>query len=274
MGAVLLLCAAGVAGAAQRIVTLAPNLADLVCAVEACDLLVGVAEYTDAPGLAPDVPRIGNAFNLNLEAVVALRPDLVLSWDGGGATQTAPQLRRLGIRVEPVAVQTLDDVAPALRHIGQLTAHGEVAALAAQVYARRLAALRRQYRDRPPLRAFYFTDTDPPYSVNRHSPIHAALSLCGAENVFADLPTLAAPVTLEAVVTAAPAVAIFAQQEAESGLARLWRRLPGLAITQPSRQVRVDANALTRASPRVLDGVEALCAGLDRVRAAMSTRGS
>lgn len=256
------------AGAAERIVTLAPHLAELVCAVGRCEQLVGVAAYTDAPPDAAARPQIGDAFNVNLEAVLKLHPDLVLAWEGGTPAAHVPRLRDLGLRVESIAVRGLDDVGAALRRTGELAGAGETGQDAARGFERRLSALRARYRDRPRLRAFYQTETDPAFSVNRRSPIHEVLDLCGADNVFADLPTLAAAVGNESVLAVRPDVVVYSKQEDAAAIARYWARLPGLKPADARYRVVVDGNTLTRQSPRILDGIEELCAGLDRVRAA------
>ncbi|MEQ1440672.1 helical backbone metal receptor [Fontimonas sp. SYSU GA230001] len=262
-----LLLLGGTVSAAERIVTLAPHLAELVCAVGRCAQLVGVAAYTDAPPSAAARPQIGDAFNVNLEAVLQLHPDLVLAWDGGTPAAHLPRLRALGLRVETIAVRGLEDIGAALRATGRLTGADAGAEDAAQRYEARLAALRERYRDRPRLRAFYQTETDPAYSINRRSPIHEALQLCGADNVFADLPTVAAVVGSESVLAARPDVVVYSRQEDAGAIARYWARLPGLRPADARYRVVVDGNSLTRQSPRVLDGIEELCEGLDRVRA-------
>lgn len=252
--------------AAERIVTLAPHLAELVCAVGRCEQLVGVAAYTDAPAAAAARPQIGDAFNVNLEAVLKLRPGLVLAWDGGTPAAQVPRLRELGLRVEMIAVRSLDDIGAALRTTGRLTGAVQGGEQAARQYEARLSALRARYRERPRLRALYQTETDPAFSVNRRSPIHEALDLCGADNVFAELPTLAAAVGNESVLAARPDVVVHSKQEDVAAIARYWARLPGLKPADARYRVVVDGNTLTRQSPRVLDGIEELCAGLDRVR--------
>ncbi|MFP5307545.1 MAG: helical backbone metal receptor [Gammaproteobacteria bacterium] len=263
--------ACGTAVAAERIVTLAPHLAELVCAVGRCTALAGVVAYTDAPPQAAQRPQIGDAFNVNLEAVVRLQPDLVLAWDGGTPPATISRLRRLGLRVEAVAVRGLDEIAGALATVGALADADAAGQAAARRFRERLAALRAEYRGRERLRVFYQIETDPAFSINRRSPIHEALDLCGADNVFADLRTLAAPVGTEAVIAARPQVVVHAAQENAAAIAAYWARLPGLAPHAPQRRVVVDAATLTRQSPRVLDGVAELCAGLDRLRDELSS---
>ncbi|NGY05515.1 helical backbone metal receptor [Solimonas terrae] len=266
VAAMLLLGCANAAWARERIVTLAPHLAELVCAVHACTDLVGVVAYTDAPPQAAGLPQVGSAMAINAEAVLALQPTRILAWDGGTPATTIARLRELGLPVESIAIRDLDEIAPALESLGAELGHAADGEAAAADYRRRLDALRARYRDRPRLRAFYQIETGPAYTVNGDSPISAALDLCGADNVFASLPSLSAIVSPEAVLAADPDVVVYTSDEDRRGMAAYWARLAPARAADPARQVTVDANALTRQSPRVLDGIAELCAGLDRVR--------
>lgn len=265
LAAALLLVAGNVA-ATERVVTLAPHLAELVCAVNACDQLVGVGEYTDAPAQAARLPKVGSALAINLEALLALQPSLVLIWDGGTPAAQVARVKALGLRSESFKIRDLDGIADALDRIGQRLGHADDAKRAAQAYRQRLAALRAQYRGRPRLRVFYQIDSGPVYTINRDSPIHAALDLCGADNVFADLPTVSATVSAEAILAADPDVVVYTNFEDARSVAAYWSRLKGARAAAPERRFSVDANVLTRQSPRVLDGIAQLCEGLDRLR--------
>jgi iron complex transport system substrate-binding protein len=271
LSALILLTASVAVSAAERIVALAPHLAELTCSIGACQRLVGVVAYTDAPPQAAALPQVGDAFSVNLESVLQLRPDLILAWDGGTPPATVQRLRVLGLRVEKLAIRDLDDIGVALEQIG-MWIDAPAAASAAASYRARLNGLRARYRDRPRLRVFYQTETDPAFSLNRRSPIHEALMLCGADNVFADLPALAAAVGPEAVIAARPEVVVHSQQEDAAAIARYWQRFAQLPPADARRRVVVDGNTLTRQSPRMLDGVEQLCEGLDRVRALSAAR--
>lgn len=262
----LLLATAPAAPAAERIVTLAPHLAELVCAVGACAQLVGVVAYTDAPPRAAALPQVGNAVTVNLEALLALRPSRVLAWAGGTPAATIARLRGLGLSVDAIAIRDLDGIAPVLEGLGAELGHARQGRAAAGAYRARLQGLRARYAGRPRLRAFYQLGSAPAYTINRDSPISAALDLCGADNVFASLPMLSAAVSAEAVLAADPDVVLYGADEDRSGLAAYWARLAPARAADPARRLAVDANALTRQSPRLLDGIAGLCAGLDRVR--------
>jgi iron complex transport system substrate-binding protein len=251
--------------AAERVVTLAPHLAELVCAVGACERLVGVVAHTDEAG-AREVPRIGDAFSLNPEAVLALRPDLVLAWRGGTSPQLVERLQGLKIPVRWVAVNTLDDVGAALLDIGGLLSREDAACAAEARYRERLAQLRERYARRLALRVLYQIEAQPMFTVNRQSPISEAIELCGGLNVFADMPLLSAPVSTEAVLAARPDVIIYGRQDMAAAIRAFWSRWPQLRAIRERQLYAIDADLLTRQSPRVLDGVSELCETLETAR--------
>lgn len=255
----------------QRVVTLAPHLAELVCAVDRCATLVGVAAHSEVGNLPVAPAQIGDAFNVNLEALLGLRPTLVLVWDGGTPPAMIERLRALGLRLESVPVRKLGDVAGALRWVGNAVDARAEGERAAQEYLARLQSLREKYRQRLRLRVFYQIETAPAFSINRDSPISEVLELCGADNVFADLPAVAATVSMEAVLAARPQAVVFSVQDGADAIAAYWRRLPGLPPADARFRIAVDGNTLTRQAPSVLRGVAEVCDGLDRVRAQLSS---
>ena len=109
------------AGSAARVVTLAPNLAELVFAVGAGDQLVGVSAWSDYPRAVLELPEVGDAFMVDQEQLAFLNPDLVLVWESGTPQHTVDELRKRGYRVETVRTRGLGDVGAALRRVGELT---------------------------------------------------------------------------------------------------------------------------------------------------------
>ncbi|MGH8456195.1 MAG: cobalamin-binding protein [Stenotrophobium sp.] len=256
----------GAATAAERVITLAPNLAELVCAVGGCDRLVGVVSYTDFPPQLAKLPHVGDAYALNLEAVIALKPDLILAWGGGTSPQTLARLRDLGLHVEPVSVNGLAGVADALLRVGQLLGTQAAATAAADAYSKRLNALRERYRDAPKLRVMYQIEANPAFTVSGQSPISDAIALCGGINVFAGLRQIAAPVSKEAVLAANPDVVVFGQGDDARAVRGYWRAFPHATAVVNGDLYALDTEVLERAAPRMLDGVEQLCMALDQAR--------
>lgn len=253
------------AAPAQRVITLAPNLAQLVCDAGGCGHLVAVSAYTKAPPQAAQLPEIGNAWGFDYEAILAARPDLVLAWSGGTPMATVARLRKLGLKVKVVSVHKLDQIATALESIGAWLGTETAADRAAATYQQQLATLRARYASAVPVRVFLQLGTAPAYTVNADSPISAALAVCGGVNVFSDLPRIAGPVSAEAVLAKRPQIVLYGQSSSATDIKRYWSRMPAVPAQANGDIFGVDIARLT-GTPKVLEGIRHVCQLLDRVR--------
>jgi ABC-type hemin transport system substrate-binding protein len=255
-----------VSATTPRVVTLAPHLAELVCEAAGCDKLVAVTAYSDFPAPVKKLPQLGDVHSLNLEALIALRPSHVLLWQGGTPPAQQQQLARLRLPVHAIAIERMTEVPAALEQIGSLLGTPKRARAAAARYRSRLAALQAQQRAQvgARLRVFYQIETAPAYSINRQSPISDLISLCGGLNVFAGLPTLAAPVSVEAVLASRPQVVVHSPQDA-TAVQAYWARFASPAQAAPTL-LPLDSNLLARAGPRMVQGAEQLCTALNALR--------
>lgn len=265
---VLALALPGWAGAAERVVTLAPNLTELVCAVGACDKLVGVDQHSDYPDSVGNIAKIGDAFSINLEAVLALKPDLVIAWETGTDPQHMRRLEQLGLHIAWVRVNTLDEIGDALIKIGRLMgpSSAPIAANTARAYKTRLQMLRARHQPESRLGVLYQIDLQPIYTVNQQSPISEAIEICGGHNIFSDLSQIAGIVSVESVLTRNPDVILFPDELKRGAIEKQWQRWPMLKAVQHHNLYGINDSLLARASPRMLDGIENLCAVLDQVR--------
>lgn len=257
-----------VAPAAKRIVTLAPHLAELVYAAGAGDRLVGTVAFSDEPPAARGLPRIGDAFRVDYEQLLALRPDLVLAWESGNPAPVLDRLRGLGLRVVGYEPVMLDDIGSQIASIGQLAGTSGPAGQAAREWSAGLAALRTRYRGARPVAVFYQISPQPLVTVTDAHFIGQALALCGARNVFGGLPGLTAVVGREAVVTARPEL-IFVSGLATPGAGPggdEWRRWSTVPAVAANRIVTVDPTVMSIPGPRLLAGISSLCTALDAAR--------
>ena len=249
---------------AERIVTLAPHLAELVHAAGAGERLVGTVEWTDYPPAAAALPRIGDAFRLDLEALAALAPDLVLAWKGGNPDHLLEQLELRGYRVVALAPERLDDIGAQLLEIGRLAGSQQVAVAAAARYRAELEALRREQAGKSSLEVFYQVSWRPLYTVGGRQLISELITLCGGRNIFDDLGELAPAVGIEAVIARNPQVIL--ASDAQRAELEEWRRWPGIEAVARDNLYTVDGDLVVRASPRMLAGAAQLCEALDRAR--------
>lgn len=250
---------------ARRVITLAPHLAEIVFAAGAGTTLVGTVEYSDFPPAARDVLRVGDAFRLDRERIMSLRPDLLLAWGGGTPVAVIEQLRGDGHTVVVIGGDTLEAVADALERIGGLTGTETTAAAQAARYRGELMALRERYRSDAALPTFFQISAQPLYTVTGQQIISQAIDLCGGRNVFAGLPGLVAQVSAEAVVAADPRVMLATGGAGEDPLAR-WRRFQDLAAVRQGHLYLVDGDLVSRPGPRLLLGVRQICARIEDSR--------
>jgi iron complex transport system substrate-binding protein len=258
--------AAGAPAASVRIVSLAPHLTELAFSAGAGDRIVGTVEYSDHPEAARKIPRIGDAFRVDLERVLALRPDVVIAWDSGTPMRTIERMRALGLTVATIATHRLPDVAGALRVIGRIGGVQEEAARAAAQFEMRIAALRAEYRGRSPVSIFVQINDRPIYTINGQHIINEVVELCGGQNVFADLNALAPIVSIEAVIAANPQV-ILATDDAAPDAQAQWRRWSHIDAVQKGNVYTISSDRVARATMRLADGASEVCRTLDTARA-------
>lgn len=251
---------------AARIVTLSPHLAEGFYAAGAGERLVATVEYSEFPAAAAGLPRIGDAFRLDLERIVALRPDLVVAWHSGNPRPAVDQLRRLGLAVWSVEIREPGEIAAFIADAGRAAGTEAAAGAAAALLRDRLAALAQRYAGASPLGYFYQVDARPLFTVNGQHLISRGIALCGGVNVFSEEPGLAFQVSRESVIVADPdAMFAPALPEAPDPLAA-WREWPGLDAVRNEALFLLPADEISRATPRFLDSLELACKLLHTVR--------
>ncbi len=252
---------------AQRIVALAPHIVENVFSAGAGDRLVGVVDYSDYPEAARRIPRVGNFQSWSPEAIVALRPDLVLLWGSGNGAARLAQLEQLGIPVYVSELRKLQDVPASIRAIAALAGTSATGEASAQHIEQSFAQLRAQYARREPVSVFYQIWNEPLQTVNGEHMISQVIELCGGRNVFADAPSLAPRVSLEALLARNPdAIVASGMDEARPEWLDEWRSWEGLKAVQGDALFYVPPDHLQRPTARLLLGAGELCRQLAQLR--------
>ncbi len=249
----------------ERIVTLAPNLTELVFAVGAGEQLVGVSAWSDYPPEVLDLPVVGNAFTVDQEQLALLNPDLLLVWESGMPAHAIDELRKTGYTVEPIRTRGLADVGTAMLHIGKLTGRSAEAEVAASDFRRQLQALRDTHAENPPITVFYQVSARPLYTINREHYVSELIEICGGINIFNDLEHLAPAISVEAVVDRNPEVMLASTDAGDDGFSE-WQRWPAISANLYGNQFLVPADEIARATPRLLVAGGALCLALQQAR--------
>jgi iron complex transport system substrate-binding protein len=250
---------------ARRIVSLAPNLTELVFSVGAGQSVVGADVFSNYPPQARTIARVGDAFQVDYERVLTLDPDLVLVWDTGTPEPVIERLMQLGLTVERMSTTHLDDVPRALRRLGELTGNGPAAERAAHEYTQTLATLRRSHADDATIDVFYQISSAPLYTINSEHLISEIITLCGGRNVFADLRQLAPPVSREAVLERDPEVILAGDDVADDPFAG-WRKWHRLRAVELNNLYVLHVDRIARATTRTVEGAREVCSVLDQAR--------
>ncbi|MDD3529173.1 MAG: cobalamin-binding protein [Gallionellaceae bacterium] len=253
---------------ARRIVSLAPHATENLYAAGAGDRLVGAVEYSDYPAAARALPRIGGYSRLDLEAIVALRPDLVVAWQSGNAPGAVARLKALGLTVYQTQPDRLEDIPAGIERLGRLAGTEAVARPAAAAFRQRMAALRARHAGRPAVPVFYQLWHQPLSTAGGGQIISEVIGLCGGANVFAHLADKAPAVSLEAVLAADPEAIVASGMGRDSPIGLDdWRRYARLRAVARDNLFYVPSDLMQRPTPRLLDGAELLCRHLETARA-------
>ena len=257
-----------VLAAAPRIVSLAPHVTELVYAAGAGESLVGASEFSDYPAAALSLPRVGDAFRLDYERIVSLRPDFAVAWESGTPAASIARLEALGVQVVVLRVQTLDDIPAAIVELGRLAGTRPAAEATADRLRRGFAELRQRYAGRSAVRVFVQLDDEPLFTVTGRHFISEMVTICGGRNVFAGLAGLAPAVDLEAVIGADPEAILYLGTDPDP--ARRWVNWPNLAAARLDGIRKLPPDPVSRATPRALDGAREVCGAIERTRKARS----
>jgi len=252
---------------AQRILTLAPHAAELAFAAGAGARVLGTVSYSDFPEAAKDIPRIGDAARLDRERILSLAPDLVIAWPSGNRAGDLNWLEQQGIPVYHSEPRRLNDIAANVIDIGTLAGTLDVARASARGFRDYLARLGRIYAREPAIRVFYQLWPKPLMTISNQHFISEVLRLCGAENIFSEIPGLAPKISQEAVIHANPTAMVAAKipGDDKDPLAG-WRQWQGLRAVSGDNLFTVNADLIHRPTPRLLEGAEHICRQLDGLK--------
>ena len=243
----------------HRVVSLAPNLTEIVFAVGAGDRLVGVSEYSDYPEAARSIPRVGG-LQVDPEKVAALRPDLVLAVAEGNAQGSVRALQAAGLTVAVTPSGSLDDVLDSIRLVADRLGRPEEGRRLADELARRREAIRRKVAGRPKPRALLLVWPDPPQAAGGGTFLNDVLTEAGAQNLVGD--RRGWPVLSKEYVATAPIDLLVAPESVEARAAWETAFAPEGALSTgtiaKARRIQLPEAALTRAGPRVFDMLETL----------------
>lgn len=252
---------------ARRVISMAPHATELLFAAGGGARVVGAMNYSDYPEAAKKIPLVGSNSVIDMERVLALKPELIVVWHTGNTARQIAQLESLGVPVFHSEPRTLGQVADNIERLGRLLGTDAAATSAAGALRARLAGLQARYARRPPVTVFYQIWDQPLYTLNDAQIASDAIRVCGGRNVFGTLKAVAPEVGIEAVLQADPEAIMAGKRHdpANPGL-KLWEPYKSMTAVKRGNLLSVEGELLTRPGPRVIDGAARLCEALEAVR--------
>jgi len=243
-----------------RIISLAPNLTEIVFALGAGDRLTAVTSYCDYPPAAREKEKVGDTIQPNIERIIALKPDLVLVSTSSQLEQLTNRLDQLSIPVYVTDPRTVHEVIVSIRRIGEVTGTNEQAEKLVGAMERRIATVQERVRNTKKVRVLYALQTGPLITPGGHTFINDLLTLAGADSISASEAADYPQFSLESVVARAPEAIIVQDSHGAGGpndaeLRRIFAATPAI---RNDRIVRVDPDLVTRPGPRIVEGLEML----------------
>ena len=249
---------------ADRIVSLAPHLAEIAFAAGAGAKIVGVSTYTRFPPEAERLPVVASYGRVDIERLIALRPQLVLAWKSGNSPLQVARLERLGIPVLVTETRSLADIPRIVRLVGALAGSADSAEARARQFEKEVADLRGRHAGERSVAVFLEVWHAPMLTVSGEHLASDALRLCGGRNVFAEAKALTPLVSREQLLAAKPEAIITAGFGAEA--LHAWEGLESLPAVRRRRVYAIDPDLLYGQGPRFIEGARILCERLDLAR--------
>jgi iron complex transport system substrate-binding protein len=247
-----------------RVVSMAPSVTESLYALGFGEYVVGVSQFCDFPPEVLAKPKVGYA-RPNLEALVALRPDLVLAPKEVLRGDVLAKLDQMKIATFVLDSRTIEDVLAHLQTISRIFQRPETGDELAAVLRRRIETIKSKTTGLSRPRVLYVLSSDPLITVGPGSFIHRMIELAGGTNVAADAPIAYPRLSMEEVLKRDPEILIFPVGGAEAvsdDEQQVWRRWNRLSAVRENRFYGIDSNLLNRPGPRVIDGLQALAHAL------------
>jgi len=249
-----------------RIVSLVPNVTEIVFALGAEDRLVGRTDYCEYPAAARSKPSVGGMVNPSLETLVALKPDLVIATDEGNREETFEQLARLRIPTYLVHATRLSALLDMIARLGDLTGRQAAVGPLTDALTRRVEAVRRAVAPYPRPRVLYVIWPEPLIVPGRQSLLTELIEVAGGDSVTGRQDQAYVRFSVEAAVALAPQVIVLADHASANGGGssagrpepEKWRRFTSVPAIRAGRLYSVDLSILHRYGPTVVDGLESL----------------
>jgi vitamin B12 transport system substrate-binding protein len=250
--------------AIERIITLSPHATELAFAAGLGNKVIAVTEYSDYPEETKKLERVANYQGIKLEKILALRPDLVITWPDGNPARELEKLKSMGVNTIPSNIRSIDDIAVGIEQLSQYADDPSIGLNNAKNFRRALAQLKSRYNNVAKVRYFYQLSEKPIITLAKDSWPSEVFSLCGGENIFAHSPSPYPQVGIEQVLIAKPDVIFTSQHAIKNG--NMWNRWKDIPAINHGHVWSLNSDWINRPTPRTLNAIKEVCQHFDSVR--------
>ncbi len=255
------------ASPAKRIISLSPHVTEMIFAAGAGEQIIGTVKYSDYPEAAKAIPRVGDNRQLDIERIIALKPDLLVVWMHGAFERQLEPLRKSGIPYYFSEPHKLEQIPETLLKLGSLFGTEKQARAAAGAFSQQLLQLSARYQKQSTVRTFYQVWGKPIFTLNDKNIVSDVIRVCGGKNIFGHLSAAAPTLSTEAVIQENPELILSGDSENQgvSGIEQ-WKTFGTMLAVKNRNLVAIDGDQLNRAGPRIIDGAKAVCEAMDNAR--------
>lgn len=251
----------------ERIVALSPHSVEMLYAIGAGDKIVGTVEYADYPAAAQKIPRIGNYNGIQIERLLALKPDLVIAWKNGNKSTDLEKMASLGLNMLYTQPKNIKDIGIDLIRLGEATGNLKQSQLLVKELQEKHQTIKQNYAALDKVSVFYQLWHDPLQSIGPNSWIESLINDCGGENIFHSASAPYPLVSIESVLVKNPKVIIIPHHSgSEADKKAIWNSWPEISAVKNHYLFALNGDLLHRFTPRALDGLKLLCEKIDSAR--------
>ncbi|MCW8934723.1 MAG: cobalamin-binding protein [Gammaproteobacteria bacterium] len=251
---------------ARRVISLSPHITELLYSVGAGETILAAVDFSNYPEQAKNLPRIGSGYQLDVEAIINLQPDLIVGWQSGNNQAQLQQLKNLGFNLYLSEPKSLIDIAENLIDLGMLLGNRELAKKQSNKFKSELESLKLRYKDSEKVRVFYQVWQSPLFTINKQHIISSIIEMCGGDNIFKDLSILSPQVDIESVIERNPDVIVAGIGDSRDDWLSSWSTWKSINAVKNSQLYGIDADLIVRHTLRILQGAELMCQALQGAR--------
>ncbi len=247
----------------HRIISLAPNITELLFSIGAGNSIVATTHYSNYPKAALKIPRLGSYTDPDIEAILEKKPDLIIAWKNGSPPNLIRKLKKLNQTIYLLKSKNLKDIPTDMKRLGQITGHYHNALIVAARFEHHLKHIKKHYEKTRKISVFYQLWDHPLITTNKQTLINEIILLCGGKNIFKNLHPSYPTINIANVLSKNPAVIIANNRDQ----LKSWHTWKKLTAVKKNNLCFIPPDLIQRYSPRILDGAKLLCECLDKERA-------